>query len=222
MESYLSQLLTRDAEGLDGRRDPELLGRYFETLALNTAGIAADKTLYDAAGISRATAISYERLLANLFVLDLLPAWSSNKLSRLIKARKRYITDPSLLAASLRLDELAVMRDGGLLGRVIETFVLAQIRPEVELSSFRPRLYHLREKNGRHEIDLLAELSVGNVVAIEIKATAAPKREDAKHLEWLQEELGERFLAGAVLHTGPRPFRLSERIFALPICTLWG
>jgi uncharacterized protein len=139
-----------------------------------------------------------------------------------LRPRKRYITDPSLLAASLRIDELAVMRDGGLLGRVIETFVLAQIRPEVELSSFRPRLYHLREKNGRHEIDLLAELSVGNVVAIEMKATAAPKREDARHLEWLRERLGERFLGGAVLHTGPRPFRLSERIFALPICTLWG
>lgn len=34
--------------------------------------------------------------------------------------------------------------------------------------------------------------------------------------------LGERFLAGAVLHTGPRPFTLSERIFALPIASLWG
>ncbi len=222
MESYLSQLLTRDAEGFEGRRDPELLGRYFEALALNTAGIAADKTVYDAAGINRATAVSYERLLANLFVLDRLPAWSTNKLSRLVKAPKRYLTDPSLLATALRIDELAFMRDGGLLGRLIETFVLAQIRPEIELSSFRPRLYHLREKNGRHEIDLLAELSVGNLVAIEIKATAAPKRDDAKHLEWLRELLGERFLGGAVLHTGPRPFHLSERIFALPICTLWG
>lgn len=222
MESYLSQLLTRDAESLDGPRDPELLRRYFEALAVNTAGIAAGKTLYDAAGISRATAVTYERLLANMFVLDFLPAWSSNRLSRLVKARKRYIADPSLLAAVLRIDELAVMRDGGLLGRVIETFVLAQIRPEVELSSFRPRLYHLREKNGRHEVDLLAEMSVGNVVAIEIKAAAAPKRSDAKHLEWLREQLGERFLAGAVLHTGPRPFHLSERIFALPISTLWG
>jgi hypothetical protein len=27
---------------------------------------------------------------------------------------------------------------------------------------------------------------------------------------------------GAVLHTGPRPFRLAERVFALPICTVWG
>jgi hypothetical protein len=221
-DSYLSQLLSRDAESLDGPRDPELLRRYFEALAINSAGIAADKTLYDAAGISRATAVAYERLLENLFVLDFLPAWSSNRLARLIKARKRYIADPSLLAAALRVDEQTIMRDGGLLGRMIETFVLAQIRPEVELSNFRPRLYHLREKNGRHEIDLLAELSAGNVVAIEIKTTAAPKRSDARHLEWLREQLGERFLGGAVLHTGPLPFHLSERIFALPICTLWG
>jgi predicted AAA+ superfamily ATPase len=222
LESYLSQMVTRDAESLDGPRDPELLGRYFEALAVNTAGIVTEKTLYDAAGISRTTAVAYERLLANMFVLDFLPAWSNNRLSRLVKARKRYVTDASLLAAALRIDESAVMRDGGLLGRLVETFVLAQIRPEVELGGFRPRLYHLREKNGRHEIDLLAELSAGNVVAIEIKATAAPKRSDARHLEWLREHLGERFLGGAVLHTGPRPFRLSERIFALPIGVLWG
>lgn len=222
MESYLEQLLSRDVESLEGRRDPELLGRYFEALATNSAGIATDKTLHDAAGISHATAASYERLLASLFVLDLVPAWSSNRLSRLIKTRKRYLTDPALMAAALRVDEQAVMRDGDLLGRLIETFVLAQIRPEIELSHFRPRLYHLREKNGRREIDLLAELSAGNVVAIEIKTTAAPTRSDARHLEWLREQLGERFLGGAVLHTGPRPFVLRERILALPICALWG
>jgi uncharacterized protein len=59
-------------------------------------------------------------------------------------------------------------------------------------------------------------------VAVEIKSTAAPKRDDARHLEWLRERLGERFLGGAILHTGPRPFRLAERIFALPIGVLWG
>jgi predicted AAA+ superfamily ATPase len=79
------------------------------------------------------------------------------------KARKSsYMTDTSLLTAALHLDELAVMRDGNLLGRLIETYVLAQIRPELELAGFTPRLYHLREKNGRHEIDLIAELSGGD------------------------------------------------------------
>ncbi len=222
LQSYLDELFTRDAKSLDGARDPGTLRRYFEALAVNTAGIATEKTIYDAAGVSRPTAAAYERLLTNLFVVDVLPAWSTNRLSRLVKAGKRYLTDTSLIAATLGLDEQAVIRDGGVLGRLIETFVLAQIRPELELTAFKPRLHHLREKNGRHEIDLVAEMPAGNVVAVEIKSSAAPKRADAKHLEWLRDQLGQRFLAGAVLHTGPRPFRLSERIFALPICVLWG
>ncbi|HVE47630.1 MAG TPA: hypothetical protein VNA57_12895 [Acidimicrobiales bacterium] len=34
------------------------------------------------------------------------------------------------------------------LTRVIDTFVAAQIRPELDLSPSRPRLYHLRERMG--------------------------------------------------------------------------
>jgi uncharacterized protein len=154
--------------------------------------------------------------------LDNLPAWASNRLSRLTRALKRYLLDASLMAAALRVNEDAVMRDGDLLGRTIETFILSQIRAELELSSFRPRLHHLRQREGRHEIDLIAELSAGKVLAIEIKATAAPSVSDAKHLAWLRDRLGDRFLAGAVLHTGPRPFKLENRILALPICALWG
>lgn len=222
LEAYIDQLVTRDAETLDGGRDPVLLRRYFEALCVNTAGMVDDKTIYEAAGINRMTAGAYERLLSDLFVFEAVPAWSNNRLSRLVKRPKRYMTDPSLVSAALRVDERAVMRDGNLLGRLIDTFVLSQIRPEAELSTLRPRLYHLREKDGRHEVDLLAELGGGDVVALEIKATAAPTGTDARHLVWLQNRLGPRFRAGAVLHAGPRPFRLGERIFALPICSLWS
>lgn len=222
LEGYLDQLLTRDVEALHAHRDPSLLRRYFEALALNSAGLADSRTLYEAAGIDRKTAVAYERLLTNLLVLDTMPAWLSNRLSRLIKSGKRYLVDASLIAAALRLDPAAVFRDGNLLGRVLETFVVAQIRAEAELSPARPRLHHLRARDGGHEVDLIAELSADSVVAIEIKASAAPGASDARHLSWLRDRLGERFLAGAVLHTGPQSFQLAERIFALPICTLWG
>lgn len=221
LDGYLDQLLTRDAPALTGLRDPARLRRYFEALALNSAGLAEHQTIYNAAGVNRLTALDYDRLLTNLFVVDALPAWTSNRLSRLIQTPKRYLVDPALLAAALRLDRGAVMRDGDLLGRVLDTFVLAQLRPEVELSERRPRLYHVREKNGRREIDLLGEMGLG-VVAVEVKATAAPGSDDAAHLRYLRDQLGDRFLGGAVLHTGPRAFALSERIFALPICAIWG
>jgi predicted AAA+ superfamily ATPase len=222
LSGYLDQLLTRDPETLHEDRDPHRLRLYFEALALNTAGTAQSKTLYDAARIDHKTASAYERLLTNLLVLDVLPAWSTNRLSRMTRTGKRYLVDTSLVAAALDLDERAMLRDGDLLGRMIDTLVLAQIRPEVALTSLRPRLHHLRTRDARHEIDLIAELSGADIVAIEIKSSAAPTRSDARHLEWLREQLGERFLAGAVLHTGPRPFQLAERILALPISTLWG
>ncbi len=222
LQGYLEQLLTRDAATLEGQRDPARLRRYFESLTLSSAGLAEHKTLYDAAGIDRKTAVAYDQLLTNLFVLDAVPAWTVNRLGRLIRASKRYLVDPSLMAAVLELDTSAVMRDGDVLGRLLDTFVVAQLRAELALASPSASLYHLRDPGGRHEVDLIAELPGGDVVALEVKATAAPDRRDARHLEWLRDRLGDRFLAGAVLHTGPRPFRLADRILALPICALWG
>jgi predicted AAA+ superfamily ATPase len=220
--SYLDQLLTRDAETIAGIRDPAKLRRYFEVLALSTAGVPDAQTVYASAGVDRRTAAAYDRLLTNLFVVETVPAWTSNRLQRLVKAAKRYLVDPSLMTSALGLDETAVLRDGGLLGRLVDTFVAAQIRPELTLGRRRPRLYHVRDRAGRHEIDLLAELAADDVVAIEVKATAAPRPDDARHLAWLRDVLGHRFLAGAVLHTGPRKYRLDDRIYAVPICALWG
>lgn len=45
---------------------------------------------------------------------------------------------------------------------------------------------------------------------------------DAVHLEWMRDRLGERFLAGVVLHTGPSGFALTDQIAALPIASLWS
>lgn len=47
-------------------------------------------------------------------------------------------------------------------------------------------------------------------------------RSRAGHLAWPAEQLGERFLAGVVLHTGPHVYRLTEKIIAAPIAVLWG
>ena len=222
LDSYVEQLITRDAPAVAGTRDPDRLRRYLEALAVNSAGVVEDKTLYDAVGINRKTAYAYEQLLRNLLILEALPAWESNRFSRLTRTPKRYLVDPSIVAAVLRLDSAAVLRDGNLLGRMIDTFVAAQIRPELAVAESRARWYHLRDKGGRHEIDLVIEFGGGRVASIEIKANAAPSRNDARHLEWLRDELGDRFVSGVVLHTGPRAYELAEKIFAAPISTLWA
>ena len=74
----------------------------------------------------------------------------------------------------------------------------------------------------RHEVDLLAEVGSARVLAIEVKASSAPNADAARHLLWLRDELGSRFLKGVVLHTGPRVFEIDRGIVAAPIATLWA
>ena len=129
LESYIEQVVTQDALG--SGRDPSRLSRYLQAYALNSAGIPDDQTLFTAAGINRKTAVAYERLLLNLMVVATLPAWSANRLKRLIRSPKRYLVDTGLWTAVLGADTTTMMRDGDLLGRLLDTFVTAssELRP---------------------------------------------------------------------------------------------
>jgi predicted AAA+ superfamily ATPase len=220
LTSYLEQLLTHDVPGVV--RDPARLRRFFNAMALNTAGVPTDSAIRTAADVEYRTAERYEGLLSDVYVLDSVPAYASNRMKRLVKLPKRYIVDPSLVGASLRMDEAAILRDPDLFGRVLDTFVMAQLRPELALDPVSPRLYHLRDANGRREVDLIGEHGARSITGIEVKATAAPTVGDAKHLAELRDTLGERFLAGAVLHTGSSAFELAPRILALPISSIWA
>jgi hypothetical protein len=225
-ETYLDDLLTRDVEQLEQprtrRRDAVRLHRYFEAYALNSAGLVEHKTLYDAARINRLTAVAYDDLLSRLFLVEEVPAWTSSRLRRLVQTPKRYVVDPAMVGAALRVDVNGALRDGDLLGRLLDTFVVSQLRPELVVSASSPRLHHLRLEGGRHEIDLIAELGGGRLIGIEIKADAAPGREAAVHLNWLRDQVGDRFVAGVVFHTGPRVYALDDGVVAIPIAALWG
>lgn len=219
LASYVDHIVTRDGIELVDR-DPHRLRRYLEAVAANTAGIVDDKRLYDAAGITRPTAVGYERLLQSLYMLDLVPAWSSNRLQRIVSQPKRYLTDAALAASVVGADADDVLRDGDLLGRLLDTYVHAQLRAEAEVAARRPRLHHLRDQGGRHEIDLIADFGHAGIVAIEIKATATPKPAMARHLVWLRDRLGDRFLRGVLFHTGLAAVQLDDRVVALPISAI--
>lgn len=221
IEGYVSQSVARDAPGI-GRRDVVNLRRYLEACALHTGGVVDQISIARDAGVDRKTGADYDDLLQRLMLIDSTPAWTTNRLKRLIRTPKRFLVDASLLNGLFGSTPEAVLRDGKMLGRVIETFVMSQLRAEQVASPSRPRLYHFRQHDGRREIDVIAEVGAHTIVAIEVKAGAAPTASDARHLTWLRDELGDRFLAGVLLHTGQSTFELGNRLFATPISSLWA
>lgn len=221
LSSYIEHVVTRDAEQVAPGRDAQRLARFLTAFAAVSAQVVDDATLVTAAGVDRRTAHAYEGLMIDLGIVDVLPAWWSNRIKRLTQRPKRLMSDAALMLTALALTPDDALEDGTLLGQVIETFVLSQLRAEVETSRTRHRLFHLRTQEGRQEVDLVIELRRGRVIGVEIKATSSPRADDARHLRWLRDRLGAAFVLGVVLHTGPHAFPLEDGIVAAPIASLW-
>ena len=222
LDSYLEDLVSRDVGSIDTSRDPIRLQRYVTALALNLAGQPSDATLFRDAGINAKTAAAYDRALTNLAILDVAPAWASNRLKRLTKAGKRYLVDTALAAAAADVSESEIVHDGDLRSRWFDAFAAMQLRAEVNVSSPRRVLHHLRVEGGRHEVDLVIDLGRGRLFGVECKAGTAPTREDARHLIWLRDELGKNFAGGVVLHSGQAVVELDDRIAAIPLSAVWS
>jgi hypothetical protein len=47
----------------------------------------------------------------------------------------------------------------GLLGRIIDTLVATQLLAGCSVSELSPCMFHLRDGNGEHEVDILIELA---------------------------------------------------------------
>lgn len=221
IDSYIEQLTDRDAPAITGVEGGRLR-EYLKAVAMNTAGLPAEATLAETAGINIATASRYNTLLADLGVVDRSGAWATNQLKRLTRRSKVYISDSGLAAGLAGMDVEAIMKSSDWIGRILDTLVAAQLRPLIAAARPSARLLHIRTEGGRQEIDLALERSAGSLIAFEVKAASAVRSRDARHLTWLRDELGDRFEAGLVLHTGRTAMQMSDRLWALPISALWN
>ncbi len=127
------------------------------------------------------------------------------------------MTDTGLAA---RLLGGRLRTDPDLAGRLIESFVMGELRAQAEWSEARPSVFHFRDRDGV-EVDLVLESGDGRVVGVEVKSGATIRAEDIGGLRLLERRLGQDFAAGLVLCTAPEPRHLGGRLWILPISALW-
>lgn len=106
-------------------------------------------------------------------------------------------------------------------GAVLEGFVVAELIRQLGWSRTRTRMLHYRDRQ-LAEVDVIVEAPDGRVAGIEVKSGADVGHRDVRHLAKLRDRLGDRFMAGVVLNTGPTALSLGERLMAAPISVLWG
>ena len=68
----------------------------------------------------------------------------------------------------------------------------------------------------------MVESAGGQLVGVEVKAAATVREADLRGLRKLASLAGEPFMMGVVLYDGDETLPLGDRIWAVPLSTLWG
>jgi predicted AAA+ superfamily ATPase len=218
--AYIEQLIDRDAEQVSERttQAAKLRAVFLSCVARTGQELNRKATARDA-DVDFRTAEYYIGLLEDLSVIAHLPAWHSKRLKRLTQTPKVHVVDPGMACHVLNVDAATLGGDAALVGQIFETFVAAELLTYVETALEETSVFHFRDRDG-HEVDIVLEQR-GRVVALEVKSATAVDRSDVKGLIWLRNKLADDFHYGAVLYSGQIPFEIDDRIWALPISSLW-
>ena len=171
--------------------------------------------------LNHVTTQKYTGVLEQLFLLATLPSWHNNALKRLIKKPKLHFLDSGLLAALRGLTPDRVALGGSNFGPVLETFVIAESLKLAGWSDARIRFSHFRDKD-LIEVDVVLETREGQVVGLEIKASATVRNADFSGLRKLAQAGGSRFQFGAVLYDSQECIPFGDRLAAVPLSSLWA
>jgi predicted AAA+ superfamily ATPase len=193
--------------------------RLLQLAAGQTARLVNVAEMASAFQWSRPTIRDYVVLLERIFLLEHLPPWFSNRLSRLIKTPKLHLADTGLAASLLGLDATALVKDRVMLGQLLETFVFQELKRQASWNESPVQFYHFRNKDGV-EVDIVLE-QAGKLTGVEIKATATVTEKDFRGLKKLRETNRDRFATGVVIYDGENATGFGENLYAVPIRALW-
>jgi uncharacterized protein len=216
-DSYLDTMLQREVRDLANVAGLTELPRLMRLLASRATGLLNYAAVSRDLGMPQTTLKRYLALLETAFLVATVPAWFRNIGKRLVKSPKLMLTDAGLLAHLLGGGD-SVERS---LGAALENFVLMEIVKQASFGDARPPIFHYRTAEGL-EVDAVIESRSGRVCGVEVKAAATLTSRDSRGLKGLATSLGDDFGAGVILHAGSESVQLAEKIWALPISTLWA
>lgn len=219
-DSYVTSIVERDVADTSRVQDPTSVGTLLRLVTARSGSLARYDALARDAGVDGKTAKAHLDVLERLFLLRIRPPWHVNLGRRQVKAPKLYIADPGLLAALLGGDARRLREDGDFAGALFETFVATELERHASWSPEPLRFWHYREDT--REVDVIVERPSGEIVAVEVKASATVGAHDFRGLVHLRESVGRRLRGGVVLYAGEHTLPFGERLWALPLQALWS
>ena len=203
---YTRTYLERDLQEISSVTALPDLRRLMRAACLRLGQMLNQTELGRDVALPQPTVHRYLNLLETSYQLVRVPAYAVNRTKRLIKTPKLYWADTGLARHVAGTEELT--------GAHLENVILADLLAWRDAGMDRAEVLYWRATTGE-EVDFVIE--AGKVLLpIEVKSTARPRVEDARHLATFRQEYRSKARAALLLHTGERTEWLAPGILAAP------
>lgn len=219
-KDYLEALIERDLKDIVNIRRKDSMVKLLETLAAWSSKFIDISAISSCLSITRPTIESYINALETLYLVERVRPWSKTDYARVNKQDKLFVTDTGLMSSILKWNIDKIRLNSDLNGKLIETFVFNQLATLVDIDSYN--LYHYRDREKR-EVDFIVENNNGDILAIEVKSGSKVTKDNFKHLKWFKANVAkDEDFTGIVLYTGKEAVRFGEKMWVVPINSIWA
>ena len=218
--NYVSGTLSRDLVELADVRRIDDAERLLRLLAAQSANLLSYRKVGARLDMHHDTVKAHVALLEQMFLVKRLPAWRPGIGAREAATPKLYVSDSGLLAHLLGADAERIADDDQITGKLCKTFVVGELLRHASWSEQQPRIYHYQRE--REDVDIVLENNRGDIVAVEVKATASLRASDWKWLKKLADARSGSFRVGIVVYSGEQTLPLGDRLWAVPYSGLWA
>ena len=217
---YVQAQLEKDVRDMARITMLDALPRLLALAGAQTANLLNVSNLASSFSLSRPSVSAYLGLLERAFMLELLPPWHSNRMSRLVKTPKLHAGDTGLACALLGVDARGLAKNRALLGQLLESFVFHELRRQASWHEAHLEFFHYRDKD-KAEVDIVIERGALSLAGVEVKASGTVTGSDFRGLRRLREAAGDRFAGGVVLYDGESSTSFGKGLYAVPLRHLW-
>lgn len=220
-KQYLNALIQRDVQDIANIDKLAELPYFLQALAELSGQLCNYSQLGGQVGLDAKTGNKYMSIFEQMYLLKRVNVWAANRLKRMIKTPKLQFIDSGLLASLRGITLETTLRDRTLFGNLLETFVYAELLKQSTWADNDYQILYYRDTH-QHEVDFIIENPAGQLIGIEVKASATLGKNDLRGLKRLASMAGDQMLMGLVLYDGTETLPLGENFWAAPISTLWG
>ncbi len=218
---YIDAIIQRDVRDVAGVDKLDQLPRFLRALAQVSGQMCNYTQLGGQVGLDHKTAARYVSVFEQMYLLKRVEVWASNRLKRMVKTPKVQFIDSGLLSTLLDLTPATAKQDRSRFGHVLETFVYGELLKHTTTADDDYQLLYYRDHD-QFEVDIVIENAGGQLVGVEIKAAASIGLNDLRGLKRLASIAGDQLKLGVILYDGIETLPLGNRLWAMPISTLWG